>query len=309
MRIRQLEYFVEICRTGSITRAATNLNVAQPALGMQIRSLEEEFGTKLLKRTPRGTVTTLAGDIFREEAEAIINRVRFMKQRLNELKKAEVNTLKLGLTPSLANLMTGRLLEAIDAARLPVAVQIFEEFSHILIARLERGELDMALAYSVPEGCRLPHESILHEELKLIFAPGSEFDCDGPLEFHDLVKVPFVMPSERDYLRRTINEVLRRENLSLNIIYQVESMPAMKDLILRRKACGILPFGNVVREMEAGSLRARSIVNPSLTRTLYQIWPTGMALGKKEQLVSSVIQSLLPALFGEVTTFSPTTKS
>lgn len=305
MRIRQLEYFVEVCACGSITQASLALNVAQPALGMQLRSLEQELGVKLLKRTARGTVATAAGEVCLEEAKVILNRVRSLKRRLKDAEAAVTSTVRLGLTPSMATLMTGSLLEAIDAASTPINVQIFEEFSHILLSRVERGELDMALAFSVPEGNILSHEPLLQEELKLITAPGSEFDRPDPLSFCGLVDIPFVMPSEKDFLRQLINEALRREGLALNILYEVESMRAMKDLILRGKACGILPYGNVAGEVSADLLRTRRIVGPRLTRTLYLIWPAGLELGGKEEVVASAIHALLPTLFKEMATFSP----
>jgi LysR family nitrogen assimilation transcriptional regulator len=305
MRIRQLEYLVEVCACGSITQASTTLNVAQPALGMQLRSLEQELGVKLLKRTPRGTVATAAGEACLEEAKVILNRVRVLKQRLKEIERVKESTVRLGLTPSLTTLITGRLLETIGSARTPVDVQIFEEFSHILISRMERGELDIALAYSIPEGSHLSHEPLLSEELRLIVAPNTPFDAPTPVAFRDLVNFPFVMPSEKDLLRRTINDVLRREDLSLNLLYQVESMPAMKELIMRGKACGILPYGNVVGEVSADLLRTRRIVDPPLTRTLYMIWPAGIELGKKEEMVATAIRTLLPSLFGEISTLTP----
>jgi LysR family nitrogen assimilation transcriptional regulator len=307
VRIRQLEYFLEVCACGSITQASAKLNVAQPALGMQLRSLEQELGAKLLKRTARGTVATAAGQVCLEEATVILNRVRLLKQRLKDMEVAATSTVRLGLTPSMATLMTGSLLEMIDSAAIPVNVQIFEEFSHILMSRVERGELDMALAFSVPEGNSLSHEPLLQEELKLITAPNTEFDVPGPLTFRSLVDIPFVMPSEKDFLRRLINEALRREDLSLNILYQVESMRAMKDLIMRGKACGILPYGNVVSEVSADLLRTRRIVDPPLTRTLYLIWPAGVEFARKEEVVVSAIRGLLPSLFGEIATFSPLT--
>jgi LysR family nitrogen assimilation transcriptional regulator len=305
VRIRQLEYFVEVCACGSITQAAARLNVAQPALGMQIRSLEEELGAQLLKRTPRGTVATAAGQACLEEATVILNRVRLLKQRLKEMEAAETSTVRIGLTPSMATLMTGRLLEAIGAVARPINVQIFEEFSHILMARVERGELDIALAFSVPEGSSLSREPLLQEELKLIIAPDTEFDIEEPIAFRNLVDIPLVMPSEKDFLRRLINEALRQEDLSLNILYQVESMRAMKDLILRGKACGILPYGNVVGEVSADQLRTRQIVDPPLTRTLYIAWPGGVELGKKESLVVGLIRDLLPILCKEINTLTP----
>ena len=54
MNFRQLNYFVRVIDAGNMTRAAEQLNVAQPALGMQIKQLEEELGVALLVRHSRG---------------------------------------------------------------------------------------------------------------------------------------------------------------------------------------------------------------------------------------------------------------
>ncbi len=64
MRFRQLECFERVCELGSITQAASTLNVAQTALGLQIRQLEDEMGCPLLSRTSRGVAPTDAGRIF-----------------------------------------------------------------------------------------------------------------------------------------------------------------------------------------------------------------------------------------------------
>src|SRR5689334_5435995 len=87
MRSRQLECFVCICETGSITRAAAKLNIAQPALGVQLRTLEQEFGAKLLIRSPAGTVPTAAGRLFLDEARNILRKLDDLKRRLREVEE------------------------------------------------------------------------------------------------------------------------------------------------------------------------------------------------------------------------------
>jgi LysR family nitrogen assimilation transcriptional regulator len=296
VRIRQLEYFVEICRVESITQAAENLNIAQPALGMQIRSLESEFGTTLLNRTRRGTVPTAAGLIFLEEAQAILARVRSLRQRLKDEALANAAAMKLGLTPSLSTLMTGNLLETANTLIPPLDLQIFEEFSHVLIPRVESGELDMALVYSLPAGCKLSREPLMEEALNLICAPGSQFDVAAPIAFRELEKVPFAMPSPKDFLRLLVTEALKRESMTINVAYQVESMQAMKDLIARGKACGVLPYGNIVRELEAGVLHARPIVSPALVTTLYATWAPGIDLSRSSKQLLNVTRAFLMQL-------------
>ena len=72
----QLEYFLNIARTGSFTAAARNLHLTQPALSKQIRLLEEELGSLLFIRRPHGIRLTPEGRKLQEEADEIIRRIR-----------------------------------------------------------------------------------------------------------------------------------------------------------------------------------------------------------------------------------------
>ena len=75
MDFRNLRYFVEIVERGSMKRAAESLYVAQPALSRHIRALEDELGTPLFARTPRGMTLLPAGVTFLGHARDILARV------------------------------------------------------------------------------------------------------------------------------------------------------------------------------------------------------------------------------------------
>ena len=75
MNLRQLKYFVEVVEAGNMTRAAEQLHVAQTALGMQIRQLEEDLGVALLVRHSRGVEPTKAGSLLHTRAVSILKEV------------------------------------------------------------------------------------------------------------------------------------------------------------------------------------------------------------------------------------------
>jgi LysR family nitrogen assimilation transcriptional regulator len=293
MRIRQLEYFTRVCETGSITSAARQLNVAQPALGMQIKALEEELGSVLLDRTKRGTRPTPAGEIFLVEAKHILLRVREVRQRLADLEIGAKTTVKVGLTPSLATVLVSPLLEALSAERPEISVNIYEEFSHVLLDLLERGDIDIALAYSVPAGRTMLRTPLLRETLYFVAQPGSRFDVPGPIEFDLLSDAPFVMPGARDFIRQIVEATMRQQDRKIRVSYEVESMSAMKELIMCGMACGILPLNNVTRELKSGELVARPVTNPPISRILYSTRRADRASKKAEMQVLATVHSLL----------------
>lgn len=83
MEIRQLKYFIEIFRTGSVSLAAENLSVTQPALSQQIALLERELKTRLFDRSRKGMSVTLAGELFAPKAAAILAQVADIEAALN----------------------------------------------------------------------------------------------------------------------------------------------------------------------------------------------------------------------------------
>jgi DNA-binding transcriptional LysR family regulator len=75
MELRQLRYFVRIVDLGSLSKAAADLFVAQPALSKQIAALEAELKATLLVRSPRGVTPTEAGQAFYRQAQSVLRQL------------------------------------------------------------------------------------------------------------------------------------------------------------------------------------------------------------------------------------------
>lgn len=75
MSLAQIEYFVAVVEEGHMGRAATRLHISQPPLSRQIRSLEDELGTPLFERTPKGMKLLPAGQRFFKHAQAVLDEI------------------------------------------------------------------------------------------------------------------------------------------------------------------------------------------------------------------------------------------
>lgn len=82
MSLAQIETFVTVAETRSVSRAAARLRVAQPALSRQIKSLEDELGAPLFERTPKGMSLLPSGEVFLEHARRILADVEAAKSSI-----------------------------------------------------------------------------------------------------------------------------------------------------------------------------------------------------------------------------------
>ena len=146
--------------------------MAQPALGLQIRQLEDELGVALLCRHSRGVAPTRAGRLLYERACEVLRLLEETAREAAALGRHEREGIVLGVTNGFANIV-GRDLILQARRDLPeVELSLIEERSGVLIDGLERHEIDIALAYEVHERPGLLRVPLLEEETVFVAAPG-----------------------------------------------------------------------------------------------------------------------------------------
>lgn len=267
MNLRQLRYFLSVVDSGNITRAAEQLNVAQTALGMQIKQLEESLGVALLVRHSRGVELTKAGTLLRERAIEILKLVEQTRKDVSGGADNMAESIRLGITPALM-LIIGTEIVLTAREQLPlVSLSLVEAMSHVLTETLARGETDLILCYDVPDLPQFSRIPIFQDDLVLVTLPRKPIR--QPIPFAEVLDRDLAMPEEGDTVRNAVAKAARDAGKELRIAYEVRSIFAMKSLVSRGAAASVLPYFSVIDEVRDGKLDARQIVNPSIRRTLY----------------------------------------
>jgi LysR family transcriptional regulator, nitrogen assimilation regulatory protein len=293
INLRQLQYFARVVETGNITRAAEKLYVSQPALGLQIRQLEQELGVSLLSRHSRGVSPTRAGQILYERACEMLRILEETERQVAAAGRSEREGIVLGLTNGFANLVGRDLVQQARRDLPGVNLSLVEERSVVLVDALERHEIDIALAYEVHERPGLLRVPLLDEETLFVSAvdapAGKAMDS---IEFAELARQPLVMPGPRDGVRQQVLATAKRLALPLDVMLDVSSVSMMKNMVASGDACAVMPYGNVIGDIEAGRIRGRRIVNPPLKRTLYLVRSFQRAAFKYETEVLDLVADM-----------------
>ncbi|MCT7667779.1 LysR family transcriptional regulator [Shinella kummerowiae] len=268
MNLRQLRYFAQTVEAGNITRAAEQLYVAQPALGLQIRQLEEELGVPLLIRHSRGVTATEVGKILYDRAREVLRQVDLIKQEVMTHKGTAAESITLGLTPGLGKLFGAGLMVRVRDDMQGVSLSVVEEMSFVLIDAIERDEVHLALAYEVPERPGLARVPLFEEELLFVTSDMSE---PGPIALTDVLKQPMVLAGERDHVYQLVMQAAEKLGIEPIIGFEASSVSIMKSLVVEGSAVSIMPYGSVIGELQRGELAGRKIADGQLVRTLYLI--------------------------------------
>jgi len=267
MKLRQLRYFTKVVETGNITKAADQLNLAQTALGIQIRNLEDHLQIELLERHSRGVKPTRAGMLLYERAVDILRRIEDTRRELISL-GSETAPIRLGATPSILRLIGPVIIVAAPNELPNISLHLVEELSFVLLDSLHRGELDYILSYDIPEHPALRRRAFLEEELLHVAAVDTAQD-DGEISFSEAIRGDLALPSNRDVIWQAVHETARRLSIDISVAYEVQSMQGLLTLIQRGVAQSIMPYGTVAGPLQAGQVTARRIVRPTVRRTLF----------------------------------------
>lgn len=264
-------------------------------MSRQIQNLESELDTRLLYRNGRGVSTTESGRQLLEHAKAIIDQMERMRDDIARVREQPSGTVTLGLPPTITQVLITPLIRNLRTHFPDIQLQVIEGFSGYVNEWLAAGRLDIALLYDAPRTRQLQTEPLLSEELFLV-GPGSGPDNGKDIAFKQIGKLPMILPSRPHGLRLLIDFYAAKASRALEIDCELDSLPAIKELVEDGQGWTILSFASVHREVEAGRLTARRIVAPPVSRDLILATSTQRPLSRGAQAVINRIKQEVESL-------------
>jgi DNA-binding transcriptional LysR family regulator len=142
---RELDYFLTICETRNLARAAEAMDVSQPALTRSLQRLEARFGTQLFVRAPRGVELTPIGAALRARVEKARMALDDAETEVAQLSAGKVGKVRIGAGPLWARIVSRSLFPRFTIERPAAQVQFHVAFNTELFMLVEGGKLDFAV--------------------------------------------------------------------------------------------------------------------------------------------------------------------
>ena len=263
--------FVAIGELGSLTRAALYLDSNQSLLSRQLNALERECGTRLFTRTGRGVELSEAGQRLFPQVKALLGEAEQLEIQIRGDTREPTGRVTLGLLPSIALPLVGRLFSEIRKLHPAVGLKVLEGSSGQVEEWLADARVDIAILYRY--GATLPeHEqSLALVDSFLIGPPGDNHTAAPEVAFRVLDGLPFILPAAPNGLRTALDAVARQHHLTLVPAIEADSLPLQKALVATERLYTVLPINAVWGEVADGRLQAARIVDPPFQRTVAMV--------------------------------------
>ncbi len=251
--VRALKYFTKVVELGSITRAATQLHIAQPALSRQIRNLEEELGIALMIRESRGVRLTEHGQLLFERAQAILRDVQRTRDELRGSAASPSGTVAVGLVPTLCPVIAPPLFATLRATYPKIELTISENPTGPLLDWLGEGRIDLAILTEPAPTRRFVAERLVEEEMILVTKLA---DGAAPISLDRLAETPVIVSGG---VRVIMDGLLARSGILLATLLEMNSVETIRLMALEGIGPAILPYAIVGRDVARGDLTAHPI--------------------------------------------------
>ena len=266
MDLKRIEHLLAVVESGSFSRAASVVGMAQPALGRQIQALERECGVPLLYRHGRGVTLTPEGERFVEGMRPILRQVQALSGSLQKERSRPRGDVVVGMTPTMLELFGLRLVQQVQAKYPDVKLNIVSGYSGYIHEWLIDGRLDVALLHDAQRSKHIAVDFLASAQLHVVSAPVSMQSGrrQRNLDVAQLEGMPLVLPTRRHGLRRTLESAATEAGIRLRVDYEMDTLQLMKDLVRSGGVHTVLALPAIRDDLVRGTLVARRLRRPSV---------------------------------------------
>jgi LysR family nitrogen assimilation transcriptional regulator len=290
MDTRRLRSFVQIADCGSITRAAAEAGLAQPALSQHLAALEHELKVKLVERSASGVRLTPAGEALYGRAQVILQQLDDLKADVSSESGLMSGPIALGLPPTMVEILTLPLLDALCREHPELRPQVLEEGGGYLEELLARGGLDIVVSPRRPDNPAVVSELLFREPLLLV-APAA-WDLKPGMGLTELSRLPWVTTRRRHSVRVQVEALFAEAGLEHRVVAEIDSLTTVVRCVQHGLGATVLPRG-VARHAEAGGgVQVLDLCDPPLMRTMFLCWRKAGQLSRRSETVLKMIRDL-----------------
>jgi DNA-binding transcriptional LysR family regulator len=278
--LNQLQIFLKIVQTKSVTKASEELHLTQPAVSIQLKNFQDQFEIPLTEVIGRKIYITDFGLEIAEAAENIINQVHAINYKTLAYKGQLTGRLKLSVVSTAKYVMPYFLADFMNQNN---GIELLMDVTNKnkVIESLENNEVDFALVSILPSNLNFEKLDLLQNKLYLV--GNSQTNSKNNINLKELFKdLPLIFREKGSGTRQTMESFIENNNLSVLKKMELTSNEAVKQALLADLGYSIMPLIGIKNELQNNELQIIPVKGLPITTTWSLIW----AKGKKHSPVS-----------------------
>lgn len=276
MELKHLQYFTEVVKHGSFSKAAKSLYISQPNISNVIKGLEEELEVKLLIRTTRSLELTDIGKLLFQYGQQVSKTLQQFYQELEDTKNSKKGCVKMGIFPMIGTNFFTKMISEFHKKYPEISVQFVEDGASHLKKALIQGELDLAvMPYPIDEGL-FNFFPFLKGDLRVLVHQHHPLANNESVKWSELHDENFIIFREGFTIHDTIMDECGRLGFEPNIICETSQWNFMMEMVLINQGITILPQSKF-NEIDHNNLNLKilPLVEPEKNWNLGIAWIKG----------------------------------
>ncbi|MGG0670726.1 LysR family transcriptional regulator [Sporosarcina koreensis] len=243
MKIEQLEYVIEVAKSGSLTEASKKLHISQSALSQSITNLEVELSVKILQRSRMGATPTEAGKQIIKKAMEALEKLREIKEEADAYADNITGELRIGTVPGTAMYLP-KILSSYKADYPNIQIQVTEKSSQAIVDDIKQDKLDIGLIGLTREGTEkrdkeIELEVVLRGKMVAVVNKHSPLAFAESITSEEIRKQSLVIYND-DRMWEFINDFSAQFG-PLHILFTTNNMDAIRNSVMENLAITIGP--------------------------------------------------------------------
>ncbi|MZR30645.1 LysR family transcriptional regulator [Sneathiella litorea] len=286
MRISYLRTFITIAETGGFMAAANILNRTPSAISLQMKALEDAFGTELFDRTKRPPILNRQGRAILGAVQDIVGEYDKLEQSIAT--KDFRGEFVLGAMPTTLTGIVPKSLAACQRRFPNLLVRLVDDHSAGLLARLKNRQIDAAIIITPLEVEPTIRWRPIAREPFIVIAP---MDAKATKDSSLLQEYPYIRFNNNAWTGKLIDEQLKKRSLNVHMTMELENLQAVATMVYNGLGVSIIPQ-NCVDSGFPLPLKQIPFGNPPIVRT---IGLAELSNNPKEQITQGVYEELVAA--------------
>ncbi|MGN7414390.1 selenium metabolism-associated LysR family transcriptional regulator [Paenibacillus sp. SAF-068] len=274
MNFHQLHIFYTVAEKGSFSAAAQALHMTQPAVTMQIQSLEDYFGTKLLHRSTKKIELSEAGRTLLPHAKRSVELVRQTDEAMSAFTQMLQGRLQLGASLTIGEYVLPRMLGpfALQYPDISIVMKVMNTTQ--IMDDILKHQLNFGLIEAPVHHPDMIVEPVMQDELKLIVPAGHDLVKRSKVNIEDVMNYPFVLREKGSGTRQVMEDQLQKKKIDpqdMNVVMELGSTGAVKSAVEAGVGITMLSPSSVQHELALGLVHIVDIRGLEFKRQFYAI--------------------------------------